>query len=240
MRISLNSIAKRYGETCVFDNFCMTIGAGDIHAILGPNGSGKSTLLRLAALLEPPDSGQIAYLENGASVKQNLSLRRRIAVVLPGDSLFNDSVFNNVAYGLRVRGTPKAEIAQRTDRAIEAVKLAGKTHRHVRSLSLGEAQRVALARALVLEPEVLFLDEPTASLDPSNTEIIEQALLNSKARRQTTIILITHNLFQAKRIAQRVTLLHCGRVIEEAAAEEFFGNPQQEITRTFLSGKMVC
>ncbi|HEB75416.1 MAG TPA: ATP-binding cassette domain-containing protein [Nitrospirae bacterium] len=169
----------------------------------------------------------------------DISLKRRIAVVLPGDSLFNGTVFSNIAYGLRIRGMARRVIRERVHDVIERFGLSDKTHKNARALSSGEAQRVAVARALVTRPEFLFLDEPTASLDPPNTGIIETVLKEARAGGGMTVVMITHNMFQARRLADRVAFVYGGRVIEEAPAEQLFSAPEEDLTRRFITGRMV-
>ncbi|HDY70613.1 MAG TPA: ATP-binding cassette domain-containing protein, partial [Nitrospirae bacterium] len=165
MDLILKKISKTYDGYAALDEGSVVINAGTFNAIIGPNGSGKSTLLRIAALLEEPDNGEVIYRDKTGALKKDILLKRRIAVVLPGDSLFNESVFNNVAYGLRIRGMNRPVVHDKVQNILERFKLSDKARKSVRTLSSGEAQRVAMARALVIGPEYLFLDEPTASLD---------------------------------------------------------------------------
>ena len=209
-------------------------------AIVGPNGSGKSTLLRLASLLEKPDSGRVVYRSSTKIYRNDISLRRRIAIVISGNTLFNDTVFNNVAFGLCIRGINKSTINERVHKILDELKLASKASHHARTLSTGEAQRVMLARALVVEPEYLFLDEPTASLDPVNTEIIENVLKDFKRVNGSTIVMITHNMFQAKRLADRVVFMYKGSVVEDTTVQNFFTSPKNELVKGFITGELIC
>ncbi len=239
MNIMLKNIFKNYDTSVALNDCSIIINAGTFNAIIGPNGSGKSTLLRIASLLEEPDSGEIIYRDSTGTLKKDILLRRKIAVVLPGDSLFNDSVFNNVAYGLRIRRMSREVILNRVHDILNRFKLSEKTYKNVRILSSGEAQRVAVARAFVIEPQYLFLDEPTASLDIVNTEIIEDALRDIKKNNGMTTIMITHSMFQAKRLADRVIFMYGGLIIEDADCDKIFNNPEDEITRRFISGRLV-
>ena len=239
MNVVLKNISKSYGGCTALADCSVSFPAGTFNAIIGPNGSGKSTLLRIAALLERPDSGEVVYTDGEDVLRVDLSLRRRIAVVLPGDSLFNDSVFNNVAYALRIRGVERRVVSERVHDILGRLRLSDKAHAGARSLSSGEAQRVAVARALVAEPRCLFLDEPTVSLDPVNTEIIETVLREIGRGRGMTIVMITHNMFQAQRLAERVIFMYGGRIIEEAECERIFTAPEKELTSRFLTGRMV-
>jgi tungstate transport system ATP-binding protein len=157
----------------------LAIEKGPLYTIVGPNGSGKSTLLRMLALIEPPDSGKIIYYDDGTSLLnlnpcRSIEVRRKAVLVPTRAALFNESVFDNAAYGLRLRGFSRDAIRDPVMESLKEVRLAGRENSHAFELSSGEAQRLALARALAIDPEVLLLDEPTASLDVENTEIIKQ------------------------------------------------------------------
>ncbi|GMT47466.1 MAG: ABC transporter ATP-binding protein [bacterium] len=239
MNLILKNISRTYDGHVALNDCSFSVSAGSFNAIIGPNGSGKSTLLRIASLLESPDKGDVIYSDNGVAVKKDLFLKRKIAVVLPGDSLFNETVFSNVAYGLRIRGMDRHVVRDRVHDILERFRLSDKIYKNARTLSSGEAQRIGVARALVTGPEYLFLDEPTASLDPVNTEIIEAALTEIKAGNGMTIVMITHNMFQARRLAGRVAFIYGGCMIEEADSERIFSDPEEDLTRRFVSGKMV-
>ncbi len=239
MNIALTNIVKTYNGTEALSDCSALITGGNFNAVIGPNGSGKSTLLRIASLLEAPDSGDVGYKDSSITIQINTDLKRKIAVVLPGNSLFNDTVFNNVAYGLKIRKINRREIKERVRNSLDVFKLDAKRKNNARDLSSGEAQRVALARALVPEPEYLFLDEPTASIDPVNAEMIESVLKKIRASRNITIMMVTHNMFQAKRLAQRVIFMYKGKVIEEGGTDAIFSYPEHEITKQFVTGTMV-
>ena len=239
MDLILKNISKTYDDHVALGDCSLSVQAGSFTAIIGPNGSGKSTLLRIASLLESPDRGEANYSHNGGLIKKDIFLKRRIAVVLPGDSLFNDTVFNNVAYGLRVRDTERHVVREMVHDILERFKLSGKADKNARILSSGESQRTALSRALVTGPEYLFLDEPTASLDPVNTEIIEKVLNDIISGDGMTVVMITHNMFQARRLADRVAFIYGGRVIEEAEGQKIFSSPGKDLTNRFVTGNMI-
>jgi tungstate transport system ATP-binding protein len=163
--------------------------------------------------------------------------RRKIAMVFQRPVLLSRSVRANVAYGLRLRGASGVE--QRVSAVLERVSMRHLADAHPGTLSGGELQRVAVARALVLEPEVLLLDEPTANLDPYNVGLIERLLREQNETFGTTIVLVTHNVFQAKRMAARVGFLLAGELIETATTEQFFDAPQDPRTGAFLSGELI-
>ncbi|MGC8938626.1 MAG: ATP-binding cassette domain-containing protein, partial [Thermodesulfovibrio sp.] len=180
MALSLNllNITKSYNGKLVLDSCSFSFEKSGIYVLMGPNGSGKSTLLRICALLENPDSGKVIYSESIKTIENNLNLRRRITLLLPNTGVFNTTVFKNVAYGLKVRGMNKKEIKARVEKALDFVGLLHKKEQNALTLSSGEVKRMGIARAIVLEPEVLFLDEPTASVDEENVEIIEFPIQN--------------------------------------------------------------
>ncbi len=196
---------------------------GEILAVLGPSGSGKTTLLRLLSGLLPPEEGRV---EGGFRVylpQTPLLLRR--------------SVLENAAFGLRLHGVPRGEAHRRAQALLERVGLGTKARQAAHTLSGGEAVRLALARTLLVDPEVLLLDEPTASLDPANAAQVE-VLLREAAQEGRGVVLATHDLFQARRLAARVLFLLQGQVVELTEAQSFFQRPQDPRSRAFLEGRL--
>jgi tungstate transport system ATP-binding protein len=235
----LNQVTKQYNHRRVLEVDHLDIWRDEILALVGPSGSGKSTLLRLLNFLEPPSSGAIRFLDTEFSPGKSMSLelRRRVTTVFQRPILLNSSVWANINYGLRLRG--ERDSAGRIEKALEQVGLGQLGHQRARTLSGGEAQRVALARAIVLQPDVLLLDEPTANLDPYNVGLIEEIMQTLNRERGTTLILVTHNVFQAKRLAQRVALLLEGQIVEVKDVETFFQSPNDPRTAAFVRGEMV-
>ena len=238
----LNGIEKAYaGRATPAVSFeePLTIRRGEILVIVGPSGAGKSTLLRLLALVEKPTRGKIEFL--GASLngttRPPLDLRRRVVLVFQRPLLMSGSVRANVAYGLQIRGG--RDVDGQVERALRQVGLYELKDEPARSLSGGEMQRVALARALAIDPDVLLLDEPTANLDPYNVSLIEQIIRDLHHERQTSIVLVTHNVFQARRLGERVGLVLNGKLIELGTGDEFFERPRDPRTRAFVNGEMV-
>jgi tungstate transport system ATP-binding protein len=217
----------------------LKIQRGEVFALVGPSGAGKSTLLRLLNFLEPPTTGRIRFLDVEFSANQPMPLpyRRRVTTVFQRPILLNRSVQANVGYGLSLRGLRDSE--GRIEKALDQVGLQALARQRARTLSGGEAQRVALARAIVLQPDVLLLDEPTANLDPYNVGLIEEIVTDLNRERGTTLVLVTHNVFQAKRLADRVTLMLDGQIVEVAGVEAFFESPQDPRTAAFVRGEMV-
>ena len=235
----LVSLNKAYSGRRVLYVDSLDIRRGEVFALVGPSGAGKSTLLRLLNFLEPPTSGTIHFLggEFGAGRPMPLELRRRVTTVFQRPILLNRSVRDNVEYGLRLRG--RRNDRQLVEATLEQVGLGELAAQRARTLSGGEAQRVALARAMVLRPDVLLLDEPTANLDPYNVGLIEEIVRDLNREWGTTIVLVTHNIFQARRLADRVALLLEGQMVEMADVGSFFKSPRDPRAAAFVRGDMV-
>lgn len=214
----MSELKKSYGEYVVLDGCTYRFESGSVYAIMGQNGAGKSTLLRLCAFLEQPDSGRVDFLEGGAVLENNLALRRRITLLLPAVGAFNTTVYENIAYGLRLRNVSRSEIEEKVLNAAEMVGLKDKLRRRAVTLSSGETQRMGLARAIVISPSVLFLDEPTAALDAKNSKAIEEIIQSIPSIRHTlkaAIILSTHDAGFARRVSDKVLSLRDGRLTEQ-------------------------
>jgi len=214
---------------------------GRIYGIIGPSGSGKSTFLRLLNLLELPTTGSIYYKGEPVSLngRAQIPARQEMTMVFQKPLLFRTSVGENIAYGLKARRFPKEEIKLRVETLLEKVGLKEFANRHATTLSGGEAQRVALARAVAFEPVLLLMDEPTANLDPSNVGLIERLIMDLNQEKNMTIVMVTHNIFQARRVAQDVIFLHEGRIVEMGATKKIFSSPEDSRTRDFVEGRMV-
>lgn len=236
---ALESVTKVYDNRPVVDAVSLDIRRAEILAIVGPSGAGKSTLLRLLNFLEPPTSGRIRFGEFEFSATQSvpLAVSRRVTTVAQRPLLLDRTVQANVRYPLRLRG--RRDSAAEVDAALAQVGLAGQAKQSARTLSGGEAQRVALARAMVIRPEVLLLDEPTANLDPYNVGLIEQTVRRLNAEQATTVVVVTHNVFQARRLAHRIALFFEGKIVELADVQAFFDSPQDARTSAFVRGEMV-
>jgi tungstate transport system ATP-binding protein len=219
----------------------LTLTKGCIYGIIGPSGAGKSTLLRIINLLTPPSDGEIFFTGKPVPANGNdrLALQRRMALVFQQTLLFKDSVWNNVAYGLKARGFSKTVIKERVDLLLEQVGLKELAFRRADTLSGGEAQRVAIARAVAFEPDLLLLDEPTANLDPGNIVLIEEMITNLAREKDITVVMVTHNIFQARRIADQVIFINQGKIVEMGSTEKIFSEAENESTRQFVEGRMV-
>jgi tungstate transport system ATP-binding protein len=237
---TLTGVQHIYGARTVLRIPSLTIQQGEIFALVGPSGAGKSTLLRLLALLEAPSRGQVSVCLNGRQVTYSTAStadRRQLAMVFQRPALLSRSVRANVAYGLRVRGEHDGHT--QIDAVLERVSLSHLAKARPRTLSGGEAQRVAVARALILEPHVLLLDEPTANLDPFNVRLIESLVREQHDQYGSTIVLVTHNIFQARRLATCVAFVLDSELIEAAPVEAFFTRPHDERTAAFISGELI-
>ena len=229
-------LKQKYADRTVLDLDNLEIAPGEILGLVGPSGAGKSTLLRLLNFLESPTTGRIVYQNQPLNGSVPMSVRRQVTTVFQRPVLFRASVRANVAYGLSLRGE---NANGRVDEMLKRVGLDKLAQVPAQKLSGGEMQRVALARALVVNPAVLLLDEPTANLDPYNVGLIEEIVALNNRERHTTVVLVTHNVFQAKRLAQRVGLMLGGRLIEIAEAKRFFEAPADPRTSAFVRGEMV-
>jgi tungstate transport system ATP-binding protein len=240
--LKLNNLKKIYDGTTVLDIDELEFETGKITAIIGPSGSGKSTMLSVINGITKPDEGSVLFEEyefSRGSKTYPKMIRRKMAMIFQKPVLFNTSVFNNIAYGLVARKTGKAEIIKNVKDIAVTIGLENKLEQKAVTLSGGEGGRVSIARALVIKPKLLLMDEPTASLDPKNISIIENIILNAKRSMDTSIIIVTHNMFQAKRLADNVIFLLDGKIIEYGTCDQIFNNPKNEQTRAFIHGDMV-
>jgi tungstate transport system ATP-binding protein len=215
----------------IIDGINLDLDAGSLSVIMGPNGAGKSVLLRLLHGLIEPTSGTISY----AAMPMSEAVRKRQALVFQRPVLLRRSVAENINFVLRLRGR------QDTARCVVLLKRVGLldyAKQPARLLSVGEQQRLALARALATDPDILFLDEPTASLDPASTDMIERIARDAHAAG-TKIIFVTHDIAQARRLADNVVFLNRGRLMEFTAADSFFTNPASPAAQAYLDGRII-
>lgn len=232
----LRAIAKSYDRPWHLDVDELEIPHGGVFAIVGPNGSGKTTLLRILNFLDAPDAGEITFKGKGITFPASIELLRQVTTVFQHPYMFSGSVDYNVTYGLRMRGQTKPDIVSDVMRELDLAALSSVS---ARELSGGERQRVALARALVLEPAVLLMDEPTANLDPHNVRLIESIIKATVKSGGTTVVLVTHNIFQARRVADHAAMLLAGKILEVGGSESFFENPRDPRTAAFVRGEMI-
>jgi len=234
--IKITGLTHTYGTREVLKNVNLSIDKGEVFALIGPTGAGKTTLLRIIDLLETPTSGELYF--DGRPIpqsgRQRLEIRRRISFIHQKPQFFDSSVYDNVACGLRWRGGKENAISNKVRTILETVGLNGYDNRDARTLSGGEAQRVALARALVLEPEVLLLDEPTANLDPVSVKKIERVIRSIARQRSTTMIMATHDMSQGQQLADRIGVLVEGTLVQTGNAADVFRSPQTEDVAHFV------
>lgn len=241
--IALQGIGRSYGEgeaeVRALDGVDLTIRRGEFVAIMGPSGSGKSTAMNIIGCLDRPTSGR--YLFEGTDVsgldRDGRALLRRhfLGFVFQGFNLLaRTTALENVELPLIYKGLPRAERIEKAQRALARVGLAGREHHDPSQLSGGQQQRVAIARSLCMEPEIMLFDEPTSALDP---ELVREVLdtMVSLAEEGMTMICVTHEMGFARQVADRVIFMDRGRIVESAAPEDFFSNPQEERSRLFLS-----
>ena len=229
--IRLEDVAAAPGGVTVLAGIDIVVVAGGRTVLLGPNGAGKSTLLRVLHGLIPPSAGTIFW--GGAMTRPHGQ-----AMVFQRPVMLRRSAAENIRYALVLAGINGADADARIDEALEEVGLRALAARPARVLSGGEQQKLAFARVWALRPEVLFLDEPTASLDPAAARAVEQIITDIHTRG-TTIVMTTHNLVQAKRLADDIIFLHAGRVTERTPALEFFARPRSSEAAAFLEGERL-
>lgn len=199
---------------------------GVVYAVTGPNGSGKSTFLKLLAFIERPSKGSVIF--NGRAVNYDspnelLRLRRRTGCLLQNPYLFNMSVYDNIGYGLKVRGTSDSDISKKVARIMDELSLVHLAGRGAHTLSGGEAQRVALARALVLDVDVFLLDEPTVNVDQAHVRVVEELIIRLNRDRKVTVIVATHSLDQVYRMSRNIITVMNGRISDIGYANVFSG-----------------
>lgn len=234
MEIDIRNLTKRYGGQTALDIEKLVLPGGAITAVIGPNGAGKSTLLKLIGDLITKDSGEISYGEWG-----NIPHTKEMTLVFQETYLLNKTIWENIAYPLKIRKQQKKEIGARVQELAEELNLTHLLEKRAGETSLGEAQKAALARALSFYPKLLLLDEPCASIDLNTTAEIEKILKKMNREHQTTILIVTHNLVQARRLADYVVLLEHGSVLEQGENPGFFAHPQRPETRRLIEGETL-
>jgi len=233
MSILVRNVSRSFGDFVALDDVSLEVDSGSLTALLGPSGSGKSTLLRIIAGLERPDAGQI--LLSGKDATALTPQKRNIGFVFQHYAAFKHmTVHDNIAFGLKVRKRPKAEIRNRVDELLNLVQLEGLGNRYPSQLSGGQRQRMGLARALAPEPDVLLLDEPFGALDARVRAELREWLTRLHDVVHVTTVFVTHDQEEAMEVADQITLLNEGRVVQVGAPRQLYDEPESEFVMRFI------
>src|SRR5213083_2064088 len=233
MGITVVEVTKKFGDFVALDDVSVAIPEGSLTALLGPSGSGKSTLLRVIACLEEPDGGQV--LLGADDVTHRPARARGVGMVFQHYAAFKHmTVWENVAFGLKVRKRPKDEIGKRVHELLELVQLEGLAKRYPAQLSGGQRQRMALARALAVDPDVLLLDEPFGALDARVRKDLRAWLRRLHDETHTTTVIVTHDQEEAMEVADRVVVMNAGRIEQVAPPRELYDRPANEFVMSFV------
>lgn len=234
--LRVENIRQVYGGVEILNDINLSLDRGEVFALIGPTGCGKTTLLKLIDLLEKPSSGNIYFDEIDVTYNENdrLSARRRMALVQQKPIVFSLKVYDNVAIGLKWRGISKDFIREKVEQSLDLVGMADYTDRDAKTLSGGETQRIALARALVVEPELLLLDEPTANLDPNSASKIEEIIEHVIVEYGISVFMTTHDMIQGQRLSHKVGVLMEGRMLQMGKPDEIFNSPSSKEVAEFV------
>jgi len=242
VKISLEGVSRRYKDVDAVRDVSLSVNEGEVFGVLGPSGAGKSTLLRLMDLLESPDRGSVSV--NGKQMDASsigaYETRKTFGMVLQRPMVLNRSVWNNLCYPLRLRGWEEDRIEEKVGSELHKLGLHDRRGKNARTLSGGETQRLCFSRATIHNPQILLLDEFAANLDPANVVLLEgqvAGFIEEDASR--TVVIVTHNMFQAKRMCDRIALMWNGEIIETADKDKFFSSPDDPRTSAFVKGELV-
>jgi D-methionine transport system ATP-binding protein len=236
--LTLKGVCKRYAAVAAIDNVDLSVPAGCVYGIIGKSGAGKSTLLRVASLLEKPDSGEVYYAGERADTLAGAELlkkRRRMGMIFQNFNLLTSrNAGKNIAYPLEIAGWHKNDIRGRVEELLTMTGIADKRRARLKELSGGQKQRVAIARALAVNPEILFCDEATSSLDPQTTKAILNLIRELHDKLRFTVLLITHQMEVIKAICDEVAVLEAGRIVERGTVETVFAGPRTAAARELV------
>ena len=239
--IETRNVWQRRDGQDILKDINIRIERGEVLALIGPTGAGKTTLLRIIDLLDTPASGSVFFdgVDMTSSEKERLEARRRMAFVLQKPVVFNMSVYDNIACGLRWRGMDSRQMHDRVNDILEMVELISYKGRNARTLSGGEVQRVAIARAVAVNPDVLLMDEPTANLDPVSASKIEDMIAGIIRRDAITVIMATHDMAQGQRLADRIGVLLEGEIVQAGLARDIFTSPRNRQVAEFVGTENI-
>jgi tungstate transport system ATP-binding protein len=237
MKLRWERLTRAYGEKAVLDVGRGGIESGRITGIIGPNGAGKTTLLNIIAGLDKPDSGCVRY--GAAGREGGEPPRERVTLLFQQPYLLHTTVEKNIAYPLKLRKTPPETIKRRADELMKELGITALAKQQARRLSSGEMQKTALARALSFNPELLLMDEPTSNIDNATTADIEALLLRAKAAGGVTMVIVSHNLPQIRRLCDDVIFMNKGNIVETGSADVILTNPREPDTRVFIEGGLL-
>ncbi|SNS03922.1 tungstate transport system ATP-binding protein [Anaerovirgula multivorans] len=235
MNITISNLTKSYKEKLVLKIDDSHVNSGCFLGVIGPNGAGKSTLVKIIAGLDQATTGEIQY----DSTPLNTSIYQKMTMVFQKPYLLRTSVFNNIAYPLKIRKVDHRSIEEKVNQLLEEMDIQHIKNQNAWTLSGGEAQKVALARAIIFQPSLLILDEPTANIDPASIFMMEKTVRHFHEESKATIIIVTHNLQQAKRLCTDVAFMHQGNVIEYGKTEDVIFSSKNQITRKFVEGEII-
>ncbi|MCL2116576.1 MAG: ABC transporter ATP-binding protein [Methanobrevibacter sp.] len=237
--IEIKDLSKISAEDkVILDNINLKIYKKQTLGLIGPTGSGKTLLLRIINILDKPSSGKIYYEGNDITNREDFKIRRKIAMVFQKPIVFKGTVFDNIYYGLKIRNKDKKSSEEEVSNLLKMVGLEGYENRKASTLSGGEIQRIALARALILKPEILLLDEPTANLDPGSTEKIENIIENIQQNEDIAIVMSTHNLVQGQRLCDEIAIIK-ERIYQIGKTEDVFRKPKNNFVAEFVGMKNI-
>jgi tungstate transport system ATP-binding protein len=238
--LEVKNLEVKRGGTLVLDVPSLSLRKGEILSLIGPNGAGKTTLLQTLSYLLKPFQGEIFFREKKVDTNHSaLEYRRKLAMVFQEPLLFDTTVFNNIASGLKIRGTRKSEIQSRVTEQLERFGIKHLSTRSARTLSGGEAQRASLARAFALQPEMLLLDEPFASLDPPTRDSLIEDLESILQQTRTTTIFATHDRLEALRLSNRIAVMNGGSILQIGSPEEVMNRPVNEFVASFVGVETI-
>ncbi|MDI9475417.1 MAG: ATP-binding cassette domain-containing protein [Natronincolaceae bacterium] len=235
MDLQITNLQKYYSGRCVLNIENQRIKKGSFLGIIGPNGAGKSTLVKIIAGLVEAGNGTVSY--NGSGL--NTAVQQNMTLVFQRPYLLRTTVFNNIAYPLVVRKVKRQEISDRVNSVMESLDIRSLKDQKAWTLSGGETQKVALARAIVINPSLLLLDEPTANIDPGSILVMEENIKKFHEQGNSTVIVVTHNLQQGKRLCDDIAFMHKGEIIESGSADDVFNHPKNILTEKFIAGEIL-